>query len=161
MFVDYRRPGRSGAGNIILLILLLAGMTSCATVPSVEAPEEFAVYDRTDAFVAVSPEGVRLRVRYEENDPEQDLVFWREALEIHLDRSGYAKLADDTFETPDGEGFWVEWVAPVGQDDWIYLTAIAVHEGQIAIAESAGPFQLYKKYREAIFDSLRSVTRVR
>ena len=161
MNARYSWSAAAGAARILSFVLILAGLTSCATVPSVEAPEGFAVYERTDDFLAVSPEGVRFKVRYEKNDPEQDVSFWREALEIHLDHSGYAKLAGDTFETPEEEGFWIEWVAPVGQEDWIYLTAVTVHDERIAIAEAAGSFQMYKKYRESLFHSLQSLRRVR
>ncbi len=144
---------------VLLLLLSMTMLSSCATVPAVDAPEGFAVYDRQNDFLAVSPEGVRFKVRYEKNEPNQDLEFWKEALEIHMDGSGYEKLSGDTFETVDGEGFYFEWVAPVGQEDWIYLTAVTVHEEWIAVAEAAGSFPMYKKYRERLMKSLESISR--
>ena len=143
----------------VLLLLSITILSSCATVPAVVAPEGFAVYERQNDFLAVSPEGVRFKVRYEKNEPEQDLEFWKEALEIHMDGSGYEKLSSDTFETADGEGFYFEWVAPVGQEDWIYLTAVTVHEEWIAVAEAASSFPMYKKYRERLMKSLESISR--
>lgn len=147
------------AAPAALLLTAIVLFVSCATVPAVQAPEGFAVYDRDTDFTAVSPEGVRFKVRYERNEPEQDLEFWKEALEIQLEASGYEQLSGDVFQTPDGEGIYFEWVAPVGEEDWIYLTAVTVHDEMIAIAEAAGPFQTYKKYRETMFESLQSISR--
>jgi hypothetical protein len=153
------RPVRAAVLAVLLVVLSMTVLSSCATVPAVDAPEGFAVYDRQSDFLAVSPEGVRFKVRYEKNEPEQDLEFWKEALEIHMDGSGYEKLSGDTFETADGEGVYFEWVAPVGQEDWIYLTAVTVHEEWIAVAEAAGSFPMYKKYRDRLMKSLESISR--
>jgi len=150
--------GRGMRMIIMLTLLVPVLITSCASVPSVKAPEGFAVYERRTDFLAVSPEGVRFKVRYEKNRPEQTLDFWREALEVHLTSSGYDLLSGDTFDTPDGKGSYLEWVAPVGEEDWIYLTAITVQGDKIAIAEAAGPFQMYRKYRDTLFESLGSIT---
>ena len=157
----YRRRNRAISLIAACSLLLPLLFTSCATVPAVDAPAGFAAYERRDDFLAVSPEGVRFRVRYEKNDPEQDLEFWREALEKHLDISGYEKLSGDTFETSEGEGVYLEWVAPVGQEDWIYLTAVTVHGEWIAVAEAAGSFSVYGKYRDVLFESLKTIARPR
>ncbi|MDY7028257.1 MAG: hypothetical protein SVR04_08180 [Spirochaetota bacterium] len=153
------RPVRAAALAVLLVVLSMAMLSSCATVPAVDAPEGFAGYDRQSDFLAVSPEGVRFKVRYEKNEPKQDLEFWKEALEIHMDGSGYEKLSGDTFKTADGEGVYFEWVAPVGQEDWIYLTAVMVHDEWIAVAEAAGSFPVYKKYRDRLMKSLKTISR--
>ena len=51
----------------------------------------------------------------------------------------------------------MEWLAPVSEDDWIYLTAIGVMDTQIAIVEAAGPTDLYEVYRLDIRESLESL----
>jgi hypothetical protein len=52
----------------------------------------------------------------------------------------------------------MEWLAPVNQEDWIYLTAITVVGARIAVIESAGPAELYETYRDAIHASLATVS---
>ncbi|MFP4565090.1 MAG: hypothetical protein ACLFNX_01220 [Spirochaetaceae bacterium] len=142
------------AGAVAATIALLA---TCAGTPSVVPPEGFAVYDDPEIVRAVSPEGVRFRVRYEAHEPEQSLEFWREALRRHLERSGYGLLAEESFSAVAGDGALFEWVAPVGTEDWIYLTAVLPAGDRLIIAEAAGPAELYRARRGAIAESLESI----
>jgi hypothetical protein len=48
----------------------------------------------------------------------------------------------------------LEWLAPVSEDDWIYLTGICVVDARIAVVEAAGPTQLFEIYRDEIRESL-------
>jgi hypothetical protein len=66
-------------------------------------------------------------------------------------------LGQETVETGAGKGVLLEWTAPVGEEQWVYLTGIAVSGSRIAIAEAAGAFDTYKGRREAIIESLRSL----
>jgi hypothetical protein len=136
------------------LILLLGG---CVTAPPVTPPGGFAVYDEQEVVRAVSPEGVRYLVRYADNDPQQNLAFWREALALHLERSGYAARAEQQFDAPAGEGVLFEWVAPVGEEDWVYLTAVVPDGDRLIVAEVAGPVEMYACYQTAIRRSLESI----
>jgi hypothetical protein len=149
----------NGRSNRILAPLLLAALLAgCATIkPVLEQPAGFAEYSSRDDYRAVSPEGVVLRVRLVKNDPAQSLEFWTEALATQLTRSGYSLLAQEPLKTPAGDGMLIEWTAPVGEEQWVYLTGIAVSGSHIAIAEAAGEYSSYKKHREAIVASLRSL----
>jgi len=152
--------GRSGAelrrAAVSLLVgLLLAG---CATVrPVLEQPKGFAEYREETAYRAVSPEGVVLRVRLVDNQPAQTLEFWAEALKTQLAKSGYSPMGEEVVETRSGKGIILEWVAPVGQEDWIYLTGLCVTDRGIAVAEAAGEYGTYQERRLAIILSLRSL----
>lgn len=138
------------------LLLVVAG---CVTPPvSMEAPEGFALYDDQETVRAVSPEGVLVRARSVENEPRQDLEFWAEALERQLTESGYLLIERTTFDGESGPGVLMEWLAPVNEADWIYLTAISVVDARIAIVESAGPADHYQEYRDAIRRSLRTLS---
>ncbi len=137
--------------------LLLAVLGACATPPAVTPPEGFAVHDDPEVVRAVSPEGVRFRVRYEAHEPEQTLEFWREALRRHLERSGYGLLEEATFSAPAGDGVLFEWVAPVGTEDWVYLIAVVPVGDRLIVAEAAGPAELYRERRGAIRGSLESI----
>jgi hypothetical protein len=137
--------------------VLLAALGACATPPPVTPPTGFAVYDESEIVRAVSPEGVRFRVHYEDHEPEQSLEFWREALRRHLDRSGYGLLAEAEFKAVSGDGVLFEWVAPVGTEDWVYLTAVVPAGDQLIVAEAAGPAELYRRRRDAIHESLESI----
>jgi hypothetical protein len=145
----------------LLVAVVVAGVLTvagCATA-NMDAPSGFAVFSEHDDYVSTSPEGVVLRARLEENDPQQDLSFWAEALERNLIESGYL-LVDQgagTFEASIGAGRYFQWLAPVGQQDWFYLTAIAVDEKWIAVVEAAGPHEFYRKHQEALLDSLASL----
>lgn len=153
-----RRPcaGRVSATTLLAAVLILA-LGGCVTAPQVEPPGGFAVYEDAEVVRAVSPEGVRYLVRYAENDPQQDLTFWREALALHLERSGYVARAEETFVSAAGEGVLFEWVAPVGAEDWIYLTAVVPAGERLIVAEVAGPVEIYECYHTGIRRSLESI----
>ena len=144
--------------------LLVVG---CQTLTvSVERPEGFAEFsnERTDraSYRAVSPEGVVLQVRFVANDPPKDLSFWRETLQHHLQQEGYILLErqgeDGAITTPAGDGTILEWVAPVGDADFVYLTALVVSGDSIIVAEAAGEHSIYEEYRDVLLQSLSTIT---
>jgi len=138
----------------ILAGLLLAG---CVTTATMDTPSGFARYVGSADYRLISPEGIVFRARVEANKPRQSLAFWAEALSNHLSDSGYALLDDSNFDTTIGDGRWFEWLAPVGAEDWIYLTAIVVTDSNIVVVESAGPNDRYREYRGAILDEINSI----
>jgi hypothetical protein len=146
------------AAIILVLVLSLGVVTGCVTpAVTMAAPEGFAAYETDETFSAVSPEGVFVRARKVANDPPQTLSFWSELLERHLTSSGYLLVEKGEFMAADSEGFLFEWLAPVREDDWIFLTAISVIGDSIVVVESAGPTELYSSFRSAIYSSLNTL----
>ena len=139
------------------ILLCVAAITGCATTASMNTPDGFARFEDPEEYRVVTPEGIFLRVRVEQNRPEQSLEFWAEALAHHLSNSGYTLVEQSRFQAAAGSGTWFEWLAPVGQDDWIFLTAIVVAGEQIVVVESAGPYDHYQAYREAVRAELSSI----
>ena len=109
----------------------LLAIAACVTPPTpvLERPAGFAPFEVAREYRAMSPEGVAVRVRLVKNEPAQSLAFWGEALKRHLLESGYAPLREGSFDAPAGKGLLFEWVAPVGGENWIYLTGIVVRRG--------------------------------
>jgi hypothetical protein len=151
--------------NKLLVLIAFAAavlaLASCATV--VQKPEGFAEVlswqSAPAAYEAVSPEGMRYRVRTLNNYPVQTLKFWADALENHLEKEGYRSISEGrTFETADNSGMMFEWAMPYGNQSYIYLTAIVVTENKIAVAEAAAEHTIYYQYREALLESLSSIT---
>lgn len=143
----------------VLVISAFVVLGSCTT-PSVlfEVPSGFAKYEEEGRQGAISPEGVLVSAYRAENEPPQNLEFWAEAVELHLANAGYLLLHGGEFSTLDGEGRYFEWIAPLGEDDWIYLTAFCVADDAIAVVEAAGPYDVYSRYRDDIRQSLTTVT---
>jgi len=139
-------------GVILYLILI----TACSMV-DVEKPEGFAEARSGGMYHAVSPEGVRYRVRYVKNYPVKEIDFWQKALKIHLEKEGYDLVSEQVYQTGDKKGVFFEWGAPYGHENYIYMTAIAVFGKKIAIAEAAGEYSLFHKYKEAIISSLQTI----
>ena len=140
--------------RLVLLYMITAitvvAVSSCrTTMITIETPTGFARYSgysgaATGDNRAISPEGVVLRIR-------------TEALKNHLEQSGYKLLGEEEFDSEVGPGVLFEWIAPVDQEDWVYLTAIAVVDERIAIVEAAGPYAFYRDYEQAIKRSLATV----
>ncbi|MBN1697201.1 MAG: hypothetical protein JW881_06790 [Spirochaetales bacterium] len=142
---------------LLSCLAIVMAAHSCSRL-IVEKPEGFAEMKKDNSYHAISPEGLLYRVRYVENYPKKDLAFWREALKNQLVREGYQPVDEQEFDAPGREGVLFEWGAPYGNENFIYLTAIAVFGDSIAVAEAAGEYNLYGRYREALMDSLKTIS---
>ena len=140
------------------IVLALASCTSL-----VQKPEGFAAVSpwhiSATQYKAVSPEGMIYRVRTLNNYPVQTLEFWADALRNHLKREGYRSIADgQSFEAGKTPGMIFEWAMPYGNQSYIYITAIVVSQKKIAVAEATAEHTIYYKYREALIESLATIT---
>jgi hypothetical protein len=129
----------------------------------VQKPEGFAAVSPWQVgaaqYKAVSPEGMIYRVRTLDNYPVQTLEFWANALENHLVNEGYRAVSDgQSFEAGVNPGMFLEWAMPYGEQSYIYITAIVVSEKKIAVAEATAEHTIYHRYREAVIESLVSIT---
>ena len=156
---------RSTGGRLLAVLVMTIAVllsTGCATVElTAGAPDGFAPFERQspdERFRAVSADGITYRVRYVDNEPTQDAGFWRDAVHNQLTVEGYELIDQGTFEATGGEGFFLAWVAPVGTADYVYLTAFFVEADWIVIVESAGEYQRFNEYRDAIIDSLVEIS---
>ena len=144
------------------LLLILAGalvLGSCGTIKAAP-PEGFAwTKDRSNIFKAVSPEGMKYRIRSTKNYPQKDLEFWEVALESHLLSEGYELFNEPgTFEAYGKKGVFFEWGLSYAGEDHIYLTALIVKGKKIIIAEAAGEMSIYNIYRDSIIESLTTIS---
>jgi len=157
---------RLRAAALAVAAVIAAFSVSCTTVGTrLTTPSGFAEFQAAGEYRIISPEGVVLRVRTAENEPVQTLDFWAATLKRQLSQSGYALLAEGTFDptklptpstSPHGDYF--EWSAPVGAEDYTYLTAIALAVDRIVIVEAAGPIEYYKLHAEQIHKALDTLT---
>lgn len=147
--------------GFIASALFVLTLASCVSL--VQKPEGFAEISPQQVtatqYKAVSPEGMIYRVRTVNNYPVQTLEFWANALENHLEKEGYRSVSDGkSFQAGETPGMFFEWVMPYGNESYIYITAIAVSENKIAVAEAAAEHTIYYQYREALIESLTSIT---
>lgn len=143
---------------LLLTVVVLLLTASCAGF-RVDLPEGFALVEEGKRFVAVSPEGLRYRVKTETNYPVKDVEFWGAALVRQLEEEGYAARGKgEYFDCPAGRGFFIEWNVPYGGETYTYLTGIVPQGDVIYIAESAAEFSVYKTYRKALLESMKSIS---
>ena len=111
-------------------------------------PEGFAAVKKSPVYLAVSPEGVRLRVREVKNYPEQTVEFWKNTLTTELADRGYVPV--ETSAGSDwGDGMLFDsslWAMPWGTEDYLYLTALRLNGRKIEILEMAGKAEFMMKY---------------
>ncbi|MBA7687477.1 hypothetical protein ES703_95940 [subsurface metagenome] len=143
-----------GPGFIFIILLAFTG---CARL-TVSKPAGFAESRDRGLYRAVSPEGLLYKVHLVKNYPEQELEFWGRALKNHLTREGYYFTGrEESFRAGDRPGILYEWGLPYGNEDYIYLTAIVVFDKKIAVAEAAGVHTVFRQYRQALLDSIKSI----
>lgn len=142
----------------VVIVGTLALFGACATPKvSFEVPDGFARYVEDGRQSAISPEGLLLTAYREDNEPPQTAEFWSEALERHLSNAGYRLLDDGVFSTTECDGRYFEWVAPLGEEEWVYLSAFCVDGAKIAVVEAAGPYEIYRRYRGEIRTGLETI----
>ncbi|MBN1411357.1 MAG: hypothetical protein JW969_10980 [Spirochaetales bacterium] len=142
--------------RIFLSVVSLVMFFSCSKI-DVKKPEGFAEIRGSNAYSAISPEGVRYNIRYVKNYPQKELLFWKEALKNHMQDSGYMLVKEDTFSAASKSGAYFEWGAPFGSQNYIYLTAIIIYDREIVIAEAAGEVNLVSQYRNALLESIKTI----
>jgi hypothetical protein len=142
---------------IFIVPALLVLAVSCSRL-TVDPPVGFAEIKGGRTYQAVSPEGMRYRVRSLKNEPQKDLSFWGDALENHLAKEGYRSAGEaGSFESADRDGACYEWILPMGNQSYFYLTALIVTDKAIILAEAAAPHDVYLRYRQALLDSLATI----
>ena len=152
-FSRARKAGlRTAAGAALGAVLLLSGCRMYRAQP----PEGFAEIRRPGrgTYLAVSPEGVRFRIRTVENYPRMDTDFWAETLKNHLEEEGYSLVSGP--ETV-GETIRMEWGVPYNGEDYMYTTAVRVSGRRIVLVETGAPYELYTRYAERIEESLENL----
>ena len=151
-------------GKIILIIITVILFSSCPGTPptfSIEKPEGFAVAEikQGELYNAVSPEGIILGVKTEENYPVKDIEFWSNALKNQFINNGYQLYKEEEINIENGsKGVLFEWLAPYASSTYIYLTFITVKNSKIIIAEAAGEVNLFADYRESIIESIKTIS---
>lgn len=114
----------------------------------IDLPEGFALIDKAPVFLAISPEGVRLKVRKIDNYPEQSAEFWAKALESDLRNRGYLAVETDAGkEWDESIPFSASlWALPMGNEDYLYLTSLRLKKGKLEVLEMAGRAEYMMRY---------------
>ena len=112
-----------------------------------ELPEGFALIDDSPEFLAISPEGVKLRVRKTNNYPKKSVGFWEEALFSYLSGRGYVAVGSES-DLDFGEAPFAArtWGVSYGNEDYLYITGLRLMKNKIEILEIAGPALYVREY---------------
>ncbi len=117
--------------------------------PQLPLPGGFALSSERPWFQALSPEGVRIRLRKFNNYPRQTEAFWATALFTRLEGLGYIPVDAENRELDmdGGDPFSARsWGVPLGNKDYIYLTALRLKGENLEILEIAGEAEYVKEY---------------
>jgi hypothetical protein len=121
-------------------------------------PDGFAAYVSSDAFRAVSADGVIFRVHEEKNEPQAELAFWKEAFKRRMKDAGYGFVSDADVTTSSGKrGYTLELNAPQGAVDYGYFVTIFVSGSRIVVAEAAGEVTRLAQKRAALATALEAL----
>ncbi|MBN2738287.1 MAG: hypothetical protein JXR70_14985 [Spirochaetales bacterium] len=140
----------------IVIVIVVFVLFSCGNI-KISTPEGFAKIKSGHTFQAISPEGLPFQVKWFKNYPEKDLSFWAQALRSHLEQEGYRFISTVSLDLGALKMECLEWGAPYGGADYIYLTALMVKNNKILLAEAAGEISLYQKYQQALKKSLETL----
>jgi len=123
-----------------LLLALAAGCTHANMTP----PSGFARVDGPYDVRAVNALGVVVGTRLEKNDPQANLDFWANAVDLKLARQGYRRLSEADVKSQNGvpgklykydAGNQVAyWIAVFVTDRSVLVTEATGHEAHVAAA---------------------------
>ncbi len=122
------------------------------------APEGFSVYRNSRLYRAVSPEGIKLRIREVRPEPVMDMAFWETALTAYMEEAGYLLRDKQILELKTGSnGLTFMWLAPYSGDEYVYMVALfpsklSSNKGakQLKIVEVAGELESFDRRGEAL-----------
>ena len=145
--------------RVACVALGLASAMACRSF-ELPLPSGFAEYEQAPWFElkAANPDGVRLRVRDFDNDPEGSLELWAAAVGRHFLDLGYdlqSPISGEAIRSTDGtEGRLFRSVRKSGQPTayWvaIYLKTHLLRRNTIHEVEIYGPVPEFEKQKAAI-----------
>ncbi|MSQ82292.1 MAG: hypothetical protein EXR77_05145 [Myxococcales bacterium] len=138
-------------------LAVLAALTACTPKYAMPAPDGFVRFEDKKGLAYITADGVQVRSRSVRNYPKADLAFWADAMERHLVARGYLLHAKKCFKTSRGaDGCTAEFVLPHSGEDWVLAETLFVHGDHIAVVETAGPFDRYKKVAASVAKAMES-----
>jgi hypothetical protein len=117
---------------------------------AVSPPEGFSAYKTRHEHRAVSPDEVLYRVRTEKHEPRADLAFWKEAVTVRMAEAGYTALRDQEITAGAAQGWFLEFTAPLGTQDYAYGVAAFPQGAKLVVVEAAGEVSRYEARRDQI-----------
>lgn len=160
------RPGWAHRCGVVAVVIVLAGvMTGCAAF-EIETPDEMiAVEDGNREYVAMTHDGVVLRVKVlSQGDSRSDDVpsasrsFWVEATREQMRHTGgYALLDEVEVTSNDGHtGTRLEFGRDQQGKNHIYWLTIFSTDDEIHVIDAGGPEEQFEGARDAIERALAS-----
>ncbi len=146
--------------SITVLCAVMAALAAGCASYTVSAPEGFAYFEKETRFRKfVSADGVRFKVQRIKNYPYGDAEMWRESVDIHLKQEGYHPLSAKDISTPGNmKGAYAEYQTRYNAEDYIYSVALFVDPEYIYLFESGGQKKYFDRHREALLNSIRSLS---
>lgn len=98
-------------------------------------------------FEAMSPDGVKIQGREEDNYPEETKAdFWAKAVKNYVPQRGYELIKEGT----EKEGKFFVFLVPGSKYDYFYWVYFEVFGAKIRLVEAGGRYALLEKYQEKI-----------
>ncbi len=144
------------AGSLLLVGVLLAG----CQVSKIRTPSGFVEVDNyRDEFRAVSPEGVTLAYRTEENPKDGTPAFWAKAIKRTLvEQKGHqVKAEEDLTSTSGMSGVLLKCSKVRSGTQFDYWVAVYLAGSKLHVVEAGGKSADFHAYQAEILKSMRSL----
>lgn len=136
------------------VVLIVSGV-GCAH-RGVKVPEGFAKFHQMPGpqVRAVDPEGVLFRVRTEKQKQEAHISYWRQALRLRMEQSGYLTRDSISIKVDGIDGAAYEFIVPQGNSDQIYLIAFVPRGRRIVVFEASGDVEQFSNSKSEILEAI-------
>ncbi len=143
--------------SLVSLALLMSIAAGCG--PALAPSSAFAElggggYD----YRATTPRGVVIAARAEKNSPRADIDFWSRAVDVRLERDGYAKASETPIVTDRGlPGVELHFARDQEGRAYDYVVALFVKERRVYVVEAAGDREDFAPAGAEIERAIRSL----
>ena len=129
---------------LLILALIALSVVSCGPSYTMNAPDSFKRFEKSNDFKMITADGVMLKAREVDNYPEASLEFWTDAVSQHLEAQGYLVQSEKCFKTQKGlDGCTVNFLLPHGAQDWVLSETMFVVDDKVVLVETAGPYDRF------------------
>jgi len=139
-----------------IFIIFLLFLLSCGSI-DFPKPRGFADYeDKSSTYRAVTPEGVRLKVRFIKNESKATTSMWIQSINHQLQGKGYHRKLKRDISSSDGKkGMYAEYNYRHYGRNHSYFICIFAKKDKIYIIECGGLSKDYTLHKTALLDAVQ------
>jgi hypothetical protein len=142
----------------MLALVLVGGISVGCQTSKMNPPSGFVEVDSYGEFRAVSPEGITLAYKAQNNPETGDLAFWSKAVKRSLVQKGHTFEQEEKVETRSGmNGVLLKLTKMRSGTQFTYWVALYVRGAKVHVVQAGGKSEDFESHSQEIRKSMQSL----